>query len=378
MELTLNHAVEGLGPSGIRSFTALAKATPGAVMLTIGEPDLNSPEMVKAAAKQALDRNDTHYPDNNGRASLRKAIAEFEAEKHGLHYSPEEIIVTIGATEALFASLMTILNPGDEVIIPTPAFGLYESIVRLCRGVPVALPTQDDAFQISRRKLEAAVTPATRALILTSPNNPTGCVYSRETLEGIHEVLREKPVFVLCDEVYRQLVYTDDDIAFSSYTDMRDRIIVVQSFSKPYAMTGWRMGYLMADAPVREKIRYVHQFSVVSAPSFEMPACEAALRYDVSEDVALFRRRRDYVFGRLTGMGLEVHRPDGAFYMFVDIRKYGMDSTAFCTRLLREGLVALVPGICFGTEGFARLSYCCGEETLKLAMDRMEAFLPTL
>jgi len=378
MDLTLNTALEGVGPSGIRSFTAMARATPGAVMLTIGEPDLNTPEPVKAAARLALDRNDTHYPENNGRPELRRAIAAFEAERSGLHYSPEEIIVTVGATEALFTALFTILNPGDEVIIPTPAFSLYESITRLCRGVPVALPTEETDFQIDPAALAAALTPRTKALILTSPNNPTGCVYSRRTLEGIHAVLRDRPVFVVCDEVYRQLIYTDDYVSFSSYADMRDRILVAQSYSKPYAMTGWRLGYLMADAPVRERARFVHQFAVVSVPSFVQDACIEALRCDISADVALFRRRRDYVYGRLTAMGLAARKPDGAFYIFVDIRRYGMDSLTFCTRLLKEGLVALVPGCYFGTEGYARLSYCCGDDTLREALDRMERFLAAL
>lgn len=378
MDLTLNHALNGMKPSGIRRFTALAKATPGALMLTIGEPDLNTPEAVKAAAATALARNDTHYPENNGRQSLREAISQFEAERNGLVYSPEEIIVTIGATEALYASLYTILNPGDEVIIPTPAFSLYESIVRLCRAVPVMLPTEQNQFQISGEQLAAAITPRTKAVVLTSPNNPTGCVYTQETLDGIHEMLRNKPIFVLCDEVYRQLVYTENFQSFSAFRDMRDRIIVIQSFSKPYAMTGWRVGYLMADAPIREKIRLIHQYAVVSAVSFIQPACEEALRWDCSDTVALFRRRRDYVYDRLTAMGLQPKKPQGAFYMFVPIQRFSMDSLAFCTRMLKEGLVALVPGCYFGTEGYMRLSYCYADATLKEGLDRMEKFLETM
>ncbi len=378
MELTLNRALEGMAPSGIRQFTALAKATPGAMLLTIGEPDQNTPEAVKAAAVSALARNDTHYPENNGRKSLREAIARFEAGRNGFDYSPDEVIVTIGATEALYAALFTILNPGDEVIIPTPAFSLYESIVRLCRAVPVLLPTEADGFQIPRERFAAAVTERTKAVVLTSPNNPTGCVYSGETLEGIHETLRDKPVFVLCDEVYRQLVYTENYRSFSAYRDMRDRVIVIQSFSKPYAMTGWRVGYLMADAPLREKIRLVHQYAVVSAASFVQPACEEALRWDASGVRELFRRRRDYVYGRLTSMGLRPQKPEGAFYLFVPIARFGMDSLTFCTRMLKEGKVALVPGCYFGTEGYMRLSYCYSDANLKEGLDRIERFVKTL
>lgn len=378
MELTFNSAVMGMEPSGIRRFTALAKSTPGACFLTIGEPDLNTPEVVKAAAKAALDKNDTHYPENNGNRYLREAISRFEAERSGLRYSPDEVILTIGATEGLFASLFAILNPGDEVIIPTPAFSLYESITRLCRGVPVPLPTENHHFQISREALEAVITPRTKAMVLTSPNNPTGCIYTDETLEGIHEVLQDRPVFVLCDEVYRQLVYTGTYRSFSGYQDMRGRVIVIQSFSKPYAMTGWRAGYLLADAPVRDRIQIIHQYDVVSAPSFIQPACVAALNYDNSADIAVFRRRKEYVYRRLIGMGLDVEEPQGAFYMFINIGKFGMDSLTFCTRMLKERLVALVPGCYFGTEGYMRLSYCYGDTVLKEGLDRMERFIGSL
>lgn len=378
MDLTLNSALEGIAPSGIRQFTALAKATPGAMLLTIGEPDQNTPEAVKTAAVSALTRNDTHYPENNGRKSLREAIVEFENRRNGFEYSADEVIVTIGATEALYASLFTILNPGDEVVIPTPAFSLYESIVRLCRAVPVLLPTEEYGFQIPKERFAAAVTERTKAVVLTSPNNPTGCVYSQKTLDGIHQVLRDKPVFVLCDEVYRQLVYTENYQSFSAYRDMRDRIIVIQSFSKPYAMTGWRVGYLMADAPLREKIRLVHQYAVVSAVSFIQPACEEALRWDASGVREVFRCRRDYVYRRLTAMGVQPQKPEGAFYLFVPIAKFGMDSLTFCTRLLQEGKVALVPGCYFGTEGYMRLSYCYSDADLQEGLDRMEQFLKTL
>ena len=378
MELTLNTAVVGLQPSGIRQFSALARSTPGAMMLTIGEPDLNTPENVKECVKAALDANDTHYPDNNGKIDLRRAIAAFEAERNGLHYDPEEIIVTCGATEALFSALFTVLNPGDEVIIPTPAFGLYQSITEMCRGVAVNLPTEDNDFQIDPTRLSAAITDKTKAIVLTSPNNPTGRVYSRETLDAIHEILKDKPIFVLCDEVYRQLVYTGEYASFADYTDMRDRIIVIQSYSKPYAMTGWRMGYLMADSSLREKIRFVHQYATVSVPSFLQTACVEALNTDISDTVALFRRRRDYVYQRLIDMGLDVVLPEGAFYVFVPIAQYGMDSLTFGKRLLSEALLALVPGCYFGTEGFMRLSYCYADDVLKEGMDRLEKFIKSL
>ena len=231
MDLTLNNAVMGVELSGIRQFTYLVRDTPGACALTIGEPDLNTPDVIKEAAKAALDANDTHYPPGNGYPYALEAISKFEAEAHGLHYAPSEVILTVGATEALFASFSTILNPGDEVIIPTPAFGLYEALVQLQGGVPVSLPTEHNHFQIVPEELKAAITDRTKAIILTSPNNPTGCVYTKETLDAVHAILRDKPIFVLCDDVYRTLTYCEDYHSFAEYQDMRDRIIVVQSLS---------------------------------------------------------------------------------------------------------------------------------------------------
>ena len=378
MELTLNKAVTQVEISGIRQFTYLVRDTPGACGLTIGEPDLNTPGAVKEAAKAALDDNDTHYPPGNGYPYLLEAISRFEAQAHGLSYAPGEIVTTVGATEALSAAFSAILNPGDEVIIPTPAFGLYEALVRLRGAVPVFLPTEHSRFQIVPEELAAAITPRTKAIVLTSPNNPTGCVYTHETLEGIHHVLRDNPIFVICDDVYRALCYTDDYHSFAEYADMRDRSIVVQSFSKPYAMTGWRLGYCMADAPVMSRIQVLHQYGVTSIPSFVQRACVTALGLPTDGVAEIFRKRRDYVYRRLRDMGLTVEEPQGAFYMFIDIRAFGMDSVTFCTRMLKENLVGLIPGIYFGTEGFMRLSYCYSDGDLKEGLDRVERFIKSL
>ncbi len=378
MKLCINSAAAGERLSGIREFTYLVRDTPGAIGFTLGEPDLNTPEPIKDAAKAALDANDTHYPPGNGYPSTLEAISAYEAREHGLHYSPDEIILTDGATEGLFVTLATVLNPGDQVIIPTPAFGLYESIVRLFRGVPVALPTEKNRFQIDTEALRAAVTDRTRAVILTSPNNPTGCIYTKATLDGVHDVLRDKPVFVLCDDVYRSLVYSGEYHSFAEYQDMRDRIVVVQSFSKPYAMTGWRLGYILADAPLRERLQVFHQYCVTSAPSFLQAACVKALDTDVAPVRALFKRRRDYVYRRLIDMGWSVQEPEGAFYMFIDVGKYGMGSVDFCKKLLAEAGVGMIPGVYFGTEGYMRMSYCYSDAELQEGLDRMERFIGTL
>ncbi|MDR3728981.1 MAG: pyridoxal phosphate-dependent aminotransferase [Oscillospiraceae bacterium] len=378
MELTMNQAVLGVERSGIRVFTQLARQTPGCMALTLGEPDFDTAPAIRAAAKAALDQGDTHYPENNGRPWLKEAIVDFERRRNGLSYCPDEVIVTSGATEGIFTALFAILNPGDEVIIPTPAFGLYEYIVQMCRAVPVKVPTERTGFQLTEEALRAALTPRTKAVILTSPNNPTGRVYSQATLEGLRQVLRDKPVFVLCDEVYRQLCYDGPCPAFSAFPELRDRIVVLQSFSKPYAMTGWRLGYLMADAPVVEQIQKVHQYSVVSVSAFTQQACVEALQYDNSREMETFRRRRDYVWGRLQAMGLEVEKPEGAFYLFPSIEKYGIPSGEFCTRMIREAGLALTPGSCFSAEGFVRISYCYSDDALKEGMDRLERFLQSL
>ncbi len=378
MDLTINSAAAAEQLSGIRQFTYLVRATPGAIGFTLGEPDLNTPEAIKDAAKAALDANDTHYPPGNGYPSTLEAISAYEAREHGLRYSPEEIILTDGATEGLFISLATVLNPGDQVVIPTPAFGLYESVVRLFRGVPVALPTERNRFQIDPAALEAALTDKTKAVILTSPNNPTGCIYTKATMDAVHDVLKARPLFVLCDDVYRSLVYSGEYHSFSEYQDMRDRIIVVQSFSKPYAMTGWRLGYILADTPVRDRLQVFHQYCVTSAPSFLQAACVKALDTDVAPVRELFKKRRDYVYKRLTDMGWDVQEPEGAFYMFIRIGQYGLGSVDFCKKLLAEAGVGMIPGVYFGTEGYMRMSYCYSDAELREGLDRMERFIKTL
>ena len=374
MELRMDSALDAVQKSGIRVFTQMARQEPGCLFLTLGEPDFDTPSPICQAAKDSLDAGETHYGENNGQLFLRKAISAFEQEKHGLQYAPEEIIVTVGATEALFCALFGLLNPGDEVIVPTPAFGLYESIVKLCRGIYVPLDTRKAQFQITAEQLHSAITPRTKALILTSPNNPTGCIYSRETIQAIHEVVREHPLFLLCDEVYRDLADTEDYESLSACSDLRPRLIVAQSFSKPYAMTGWRAGYLMADAPIIEQLSKVHQYAVVSVAPFVQRACAEALRWDIAPMRETYRRRRDYVCARLTAMGLPYFRPQGAFYVFPSIESCGMDSVTFCTRLVKEGKLACTPGSCFGAEGFIRISCCYSDEILREGMDRLERF----
>lgn len=370
----MNRYVQTMDGSGIRRITAIAKSMEDCAMLTIGEPDFNTPEAIKNACKLALDNNETHYPVNVGDLSLRQRISQFEKDFRGLSYEADEIIATDGASEALFTAFHGVLNPGDEVIIPTPAFGLYAAIVEMAGGVCVFVDTTEDDFQLSAEKLEAAITEKTKALILNSPNNPTGCVYTQETLDGIHRVMKDKPIFILCDDVYNQVAYGPCP-SFAAFQDLRDRLLLIQSFSKPYAMTGWRMGYLMGDRPIIQKLACYHGNVVVSVSSISQRPCIAALDCDVTEMVETYRSRRDYICARLDEIGLPYVKPQGAFYVFPCVKEYTNDTNAFCMRMIQEGRVAVVPGACFGAEGYVRLSYCYSLPEIKKAMDRLAAFL---
>ena len=370
----LNEALYGAQRSAIREFSRLAKQTPGCVSLTLGEPDFDTPAPIIDTACGALRNHETHYIENNGAPELRAAIAHFEREKNGMDYGEDEVIVTAGATQALFTALFGVLNPGDEVIVPTPAFVLYEQIVKLCRGVFVPLDTTKTGFQLTKQALAAAITPKTKAIVLNSPNNPTGCVYTKESLDAVYDCVKGTDIFVVCDDVYRQLIYTETYHSFAEFRDLRRQLLVVQSFSKPYAMTGWRVGYLLADKSVKERLELLHQFMVVSTPAPFQRACITALGCDVTPLRETYRKRRAYVLGRLREMGLDVTEPEGAFYVFPSIERFGLPSGEFCARMIKEAGLAATPGACFGAEGHIRLTYCYSDGALKEGLDRLERF----
>ena len=378
MRERMNTSVFSLKRSAIREFAKLAKETPGCISLTLGEPDFDTPAPVIEQARQSLVSHETHYIENNGLQVLRERIARFETEKNGFACTQDQVIVTAGATEALFVALMGIINPGDEVIIPTPAFVLYEEIIKLCRGVPVHLDTSEDGFQIRKKSLELVVSEKTKAVILNSPNNPTGAVLDSESLDAVHAMCRAHDVFVICDDVYRQLIYTDDYHSFTEYEDVRDRTILVQSFSKPYAMTGWRMGYLIAAPDIKERLELVHQFDVVSTPAPFQKAAIAALDFNPVELRETYAERREYMLRRLHEMHLEVPPPMGAFYMFPSIAEFGMDSATFCKRMIKEAGLAATPGFCFGSDSHIRLTYCYSDAQLAEGLDRLERFISGL
>ena len=374
--IPLNQNLSPLKRSAIRVYTNLAKEVPGCVMLTIGEPDFDTPEPIKAAACAALAAGQTHYAPNQGTAALRKAVADCETGR-GHAVTPEQVLITVGATHALFTTLLGILNPGEEVIVPTPGFGLYETISTIAGAKTVPLDVTKTGFQITLEALKAAITPKTKAIILNSPCNPTGVVLNSESMANVKAAVLGKPIFVISDNVYSQL--SDGHCPdLSLDPDLQDQLILCQSFSKPYAMTGWRVGYLTCPDYVMDRLLLLSAGEIAAVPTFVQAAAVEALKTDPSPMRKVYENRRRFITSRLRNMGLSFPEPEGAFYVFVDIRKFGMDSATFCTRMIKEAAVAAVPGSCFGSEGYIRLSYCCSDEDLQKGMDRMERFIQTL
>ena len=374
--IPLNQNLSSLRRSAIRVYTNLANATPGCIKLTLGEPDMETPENIRSAACAALQAGQTHYAPNQGTPELRRAISQYETAR-GNTVTEDQVLVTIGATQALYTALTGILNPGEEVVIPTPGFVLYESIVLAAGGKPVFLDLSRTDFQITGEALAAVLTPKTKAIVLNSPNNPTGVVLNEGSMAAVKGAVLGKPIFVLCDNVYNLLCEGDcPDLSLD--TQCANQVLVCQSFSKPWAMTGWRVGYLTAPGYVMERLLLLSAAEIASVPTFVQAAAVEALRTDPGPLAEIFRRRREYVTRRLKSMGLTFPEPRGAFYVFPDIRRFGMGSDEFCTRMIREARVAAVPGNCFGLEGYIRLSCCCSDENLREGLDRMERFLTAL
>ena len=374
--IPLNENLLGLKRSQIRLFTNLARETPGCAMLTIGEPDFDTPEPIKAAAIAALAEGQTHYAPNQGTLKLRRAIADYETGR-GNPVTAEQVLVTIGACQALFTAFLGILNPGDEVIVPTPGFTLYESLIRIAGAKMVELDLSKTGFQIDAAALEAAVTDKTKAILINSPNNPTGTVLNAQSLAAVKRAVLGKPIFLICDNVYNQLTYGPcPDLSLDP--ELKEQLILCQSFSKPYAMTGWRVGYLTAPDYVMDRLLLLSAATITAVPTFIQEAAVAALAADPAPMLEVYAKRREYVCRRLREMGLTFPEPEGAFYVFPSIREFGIDSEEFCLRLIREGKVAAVPGSCFGTEGYIRLSYCYSDAELETGLNRLEEFVNKL
>ena len=374
--IPLNQNLTSLKRSQIRVFSNLAKATPGCASLTIGEPDLDTPEDIKLAAMAAIQANQTHYAPNQGTAALRQAIADFETDR-GNPTNPDQVLVTIGACQALFTALFGILNPGEEIVVPTPGFGLYETIATIAGAKTVPLDVTKTGFQITKEALETVITDRTKAIVINSPCNPTGVIFSEESLRNVKEAVLGRPIFVICDNVYHDLSYAHcPDI--SCDPELKDQMILCQSFSKPWAMTGWRVGYLTCPDYVMDRLLLLSAATITAVPTFLQEAAITALKTPVEPMRGIYAKRRAYVIKRLRDMDLTFPEPEGAFYVFVNIAKFGLDSAAFCTRMIQEGKLAAVPGGCFGADDYIRLSYCYSDEELKTGLDRLEAFIATL
>ena len=381
-EQLLAPAAKEMRPSGIRKFFDLAADMPHCISLGVGEPDFKTPWAIRDAGIRSLEQGRTKYTANAGLKELRAEICRYLGRRMELPYQVENILVTVGGSEAIDLTIRALVQPGDEVIIPEPCFVCYEPITQLTGGVPVHIATRvEDGFRLTAEALRAAITPRTKLLILPYPNNPTGAVMSQQDLEGIADVLRGTDILVLSDEIYAELTYgLDRHISIAALPDMWERTIVVNGFSKAYSMTGWRLGYAAAPAPIIRVMTKIHQSCIMSAPTTSQYAAIVALR-GCDDEIEMMRdeynRRRRYVVKALNEMGLTCFEPRGAFYVFPSIACSGLTSAEFCEMLLKEQEVAIIPGDAFGAsgEGYARISYAYSVDHLETAMCRIRRFL---
>ncbi len=374
----LNPTVRAIKPSGIRRFFDLAAEMKGVISLGVGEPDFVTPWRIREASIYALEKGYTMYTANSGLPQLRQEISRFTAEYCGLEYDPgREVLVTVGVSEALDLALRAIVAPGDEVIVPEPCYVSYLPCVSLAGGTPVTVPTESGSgFVVTADRIEAAITPRTKALLLCYPNNPTGAVMPRAELEAIAEICAARDILVVADEIYAALTYEGEHTCFASLPGMRDRTILLQGFSKAYAMTGWRVGYALGNADFIGAMTKIHQFTMLCAPITAQMAAIEALRNaadDMHRMVNQYNYRRRLVLRACREIGLPCFNPGGAFYVFPDIRSTGLTSEEFTERLLLEEKVAVVPGNAFGDcgEGHVRCSYAASVENLTEAFKRM-------
>lgn len=378
------HIVE-MPSSGIRKFFDLLDGMTDVTALTVGQPDFVTPWHIREAGIESLEKGKTYYTSNAGTLELRQEICAYLSRRFSLSYDPvHETVVTVGGSEAIDIAMRAILEPGDEVIIPTPCFVCYEPIARLCGAVPVTVQTRnEDKFKLTPELLEAAITPRTKMLVLAYPNNPTGAIMDEDDLEKIAQILRERQIIVLSDEIYAELTYGRRHVSIASLPGMRERTVVASGFSKAYAMTGWRLGYLCAPEPLARQMLKIHQYAIMCAPTTSQLAAVEALRNgdeDIADMTAEYNRRRRYIYNGLRSIGIDAFEPEGAFYIYPDIRRFGLSSDDFCERLLYEGKCAIIPGTAFGKDGdgFARISYAYSVKHITQALERIENFVKKL
>ncbi len=383
VESFINDKVLNMQPSGIRKFFDIVNSMDGAISLGVGEPDFITPWHIRDAGIYSLEKGRTYYTSNSGLLELREAICDYY-KKFDLSYSPSEVLVTVGGSEAVDLAMRTVINPGDEVLVTEPSFVCYKPCVALAGGVPVALETKaENSFKLTADELERAITPKTKMLVISYPNNPTGAIMTKEELEKIAEVIKAHNILVLSDEIYAELTYQGKHTSIASLPDMKYRTIIVNGFSKAYAMTGWRLGYVIAHEALMKQMTKVHQYAIMSAPTnSQYAAIEAVKNGDDSIKIMVdeYNDRRKVIVDAFNTMGLTCFNPLGAFYIFPSIKSTGMTSEEFCEKLLTDQKVALVPGNAFGAsgEGYIRVSYAYSIKQINAALERIEAFLKKL
>ncbi|MBQ4537261.1 MAG: aminotransferase class I/II-fold pyridoxal phosphate-dependent enzyme [Lachnospiraceae bacterium] len=385
MRNPLADKVVEIKPSGIRKFFDIVSEMKDAISLGVGEPDFDTPWHVRAEGIHSLEKGKTFYTSNSGLMELRKEICNYMKRSQGVTYDPaKEVLITVGGSEAIDIGLRAMLNPGDEVLIPQPSYVSYEPCAVLAGGTPVIIDLKaENEFRLTAKELEEAITEKTKVLILPFPNNPTGAIMEKSDLEAIAEVVIKHDIFVMSDEIYAELTYKGEHVSIASLPGMQERTIVINGFSKAYAMTGWRLGYACGPRIILEQMTKIHQFAIMCAPTTSQYAAVEALR-NGDEDIKLMRdsynQRRRFLMNAFRKMGLECFEPYGAFYVFPCIKEFGMTSDEFATRFLEEEKVAVVPGTAFGDcgEGFLRISYAYSLENLKLAIGRLERFVTKL
>lgn len=378
-----NKNVYEIAVSLIRQFDEKVSGIPNMLKLTLGEPDFNTPEHVKEAGQQAIKDNFSHYTGMSGLIDVREAASRFMSEKYAVHYEPTtEVLVTVGATEALSASLLSILEAGDKVLLPAPTYPGYEPLILLAGAEPVYIDTRETGFVLTPEQIDRAMEEhgdKVKAIIITSPSNPTGVAYNEAEVSALSETLKKYPIFVISDEIYSELNYEAAHVSFGKY--LRDQTILINGLSKSHAMTGWRIGFIFASAELVEQIIKVHQYLVTAASTISQKAAVRALVQGISDAEVMreeYRERRDFVYQAMTKLGFEVARPSGAFYIFAKIPAgQQQDSMAFCVELAEKNQLAIIPGIAFGPEGegYVRISYAASMETLVEAMNRLAAYI---
>lgn len=385
MRNPLADKVVEIKPSGIRKFFDIVTEMKDAISLGVGEPDFDTPWHIRDEGIYSLEKGRTFYTSNSGLKELKEEICHYTKRKQGVTYDPNhEVLVTVGGSEAIDIGLRAMLNPGDEVLIPQPSYVSYEPCAVLAGGVPVIIELKgENEFRLTAQELEDAITDKTKVLILPFPNNPTGAIMERKDLEAIAEVIRRHDIFVMSDEIYAELTYKEKHVSIVEIEGMQERTILINGFSKAFAMTGWRLGYACGPREIVEQMTKIHQFAIMCAPTTSQYAAVEALRNgddDVKEMRMAYNQRRRYLLNAFREMGLECFEPFGAFYVFPCIKEFGMTSDEFATRFLEEEKVAVVPGTAFGDcgEGYLRISYAYSLENLKVAIGRLEAFVTRL